>query len=145
MEIKDIHYEQFKEEKDRIDRLRRVSRVNRANKVREIKDSEKDKEERRNKKQEVVADVVIRETDKGSNGTTIELTEKASRIADRYEAQEHMMGQHIGNIDRLRSSLQGVSEEKAIEEVKQAKVKQAQEAYKKSAKYKQVTKDGEER
>lgn len=136
MEIKDIHYDQFREKTDKKARLKRVERGARVAKTRDIKDSEKDREESKNNRQEVVADVVIKQTDKESGGTTIELTEKASRIADRYEAQNHMMGQHIGHIDKLRSSLNNVSEKEAIEEVKKAKEQQAQKAYEKTAKYK---------
>lgn len=138
MEINFIHQEQFREKIDRKARLKRVERGARVAKIRDIKDSEKDREESKNNRQEVVADVVIKQTDKESGGTTIELTEKASRIADRYEAQNHMMGQHIGHIDKLRSSLNNVSEKEAIEEVKKSKAKQAEEAYKKSANYKQT-------
>lgn len=132
MDIKDIHQDQFKEAREKEDRLRRVSRVERVNRVREIKDSEKDKEESKNKRQEITAEVVIKQADKGPNGTTIELTEKASRIGDIYEAQNHMMGQHIGHIDKLRASLNDASEKEAIETVaaQNLKMKKAKVAYK---------------
>ena len=143
MEIKDIYYDQFREKSDREARLRRVKRIDKVSKARDINDSEKDKEDRKNKGQEVSEPVVIQAKEQNSS-TTIELSQKASKIANRYEAQNHMMGQHIGNIDRLRSSLNGVSEKKAIEEVKQtAKTRQAQQAYERSIKAKQKAKEEE--
>lgn len=132
MEIKDIHYDQFREETDKRARLRRVSRVDRVSKVRDIKDSEKDKEERRNEAQEVLELVVIQAKEQNSS-TTIELSQKASKIADRYAAQQHMMGQNIGGIDKLRTKLNNTTEKEAIEVVAERqdlKIKKAKEAYK---------------
>lgn len=138
MEIHNIYQDQFKENSDRIARLRRIKRADIVNKAREMKDSEKDREERRNKKEEVSATVVVSQKEQNSR-TTVEITEKASPIGDLYEAQQHMMGQHMGNIAKLRESLNGdVSDKKAIKEVKRSKVKQAEEAYEKSAEYKQT-------
>lgn len=133
MEIKYIHYEQFRKVTDEKARLRRVQRVDRVKKVRDIKDSEKDKEERKSKGEELSEPVVIQAKEEKS-GMTIELTEKASKIADRYEAQNHMMGQHMGHIDKLRKSLTNTSEKEAIKTVaaqQDLKMKKAREAYKK--------------
>lgn len=132
MEIKDIHYDQFREVTDEKARLRRVQRVDRVKKVRDIKDSEKDKEERKNKGEELLEPVVIQAKEQNSS-MTIELTEKASKIADRYEAQTHMMGQHMGHINKLRNSLNNASDKEAIETVaaqQDLRMKKAREAYK---------------
>ncbi|MCI9287248.1 MAG: hypothetical protein HFJ57_04660 [Clostridia bacterium] len=132
MEMKDIYYDQFREVTDGKARLRRVQRVDRVKKVRDIKDSEKDKEERKNKNQELSTPVVIQAKEKNSSAT-IELSQKASKIADRYAAQQHMMGQNIGGIDKLRKKLNNMTEKEAIETVAEQqslKIKKAKETYK---------------
>lgn len=132
MKMKYIYYDQFRKVTDEKARLRRVQRVDRVKKVRDIKDSEKDKEERKSKGEELSEPVVIQAKEEKS-GMTIELTEKASKIADRYEAQNHMMGQHMGHINKLRNSLNNASEKEAIETVaaqQDLKMKKAREAYK---------------
>lgn len=131
MEMKDIYYDQFREKTDRIARLRRAERVDRVKKVRDIKDSEKDKEERKNKDQEVSDPVVIQAKEQNSS-TTIELSQKASKIADRYAVQQHMMGQNIGGIDKLRTKLNNATDKEAIEAVAEPqalKIEKAKKAY----------------
>lgn len=131
MDIKDIHYDQFKNEREKIARLRRVAKMDRAKKVRGIRNSEKDKQERKNKPQEPSIPVVIQAKEQKSSAT-IELSQKAGKIADIYAVQQHMMGQHIGSIDKLRTKLNNATEKEAIEEVleqQNLKAKKAEEAY----------------
>lgn len=145
MEMKYIYYDQFRKVTDEKARLRRVQRVDRVKKVRDIKDSEKDKEEGKNQGQEISEPVVIQAKEQNSS-TTIELTEKASKIADRYEAQNHMMGQHVGHINKLRESLNNASEKEAIETVaaqQDLKMKKAREAYKKGENTAKKTEEAE--
>lgn len=145
MEMKYIYYDQFRKVTDEKARLRRVQRVDRVKKVRDIKDSEKDKEEGKNKGQEISEPVVIQAKEQNSS-TTIELTEKASKIANRYEAQNHMMGQHVGHINKLRESLNNASEKEAIETVaaqQDLKMKKAREAYKKGENTAKKTEEAE--
>lgn len=138
MEINYIHQDQFREEIDKKAKLRRIERVERTGKVKKVEDSEKDKEDR--KKYSSATEVVIKQKIEENSSATIELTEKASKIADRYEAQKHMEGQHSGNIEKLRSKLNNVSDKEAIEEVKQdvRKKQKAVEAYEKSSKDKKT-------
>lgn len=134
MEIHYIYQDQFRKESERIARQKRVKSVSRIKKVREMKDSEKDKEERKNKGEEISSTVVVSQKEQNSS-ETVELTEKASRIGDLNEAQQHMMGQHMGNITKLRATLGNASEEKAIKEVRQtAKIDRMHKAYGKESK-----------
>lgn len=145
MEINYIHQDQFREEIDKKAKLRRLEGVDRVKKVRDIKDSEKDKEERKNKGEELSAPVVIQAKEQNSS-TTIELTEKASKIADIHEVQKYMMGQHIGHIDKLRKSLNNTSEKEAIKTVaaqQNLKIKKANEAYEKGENTAKKTEEAE--
>lgn len=137
MDIRYIHQDQFNEETTRKakERLKRIQSIARANR---IKDSKKESE---NTKQDSTAEVVIKQKMEENSSATIELIQKASKIADRYEAQKYMEGQHSGNIEKLRSSLNNnISDKEAIEKVKQNErnKQKATEAYEKSAKYKET-------
>lgn len=128
MDVRYIQQEQYREESDKKAKLRRIKRIERASKVKKLEDSEKDKQD--GKKHSTGPEVVIKQQIE-ENNVTIELNEKASKTTNIYEAQQHMMGQHIGNIERLRSKLNNVSEKEAIKEVKQdvRKKQKAVEAY----------------
>lgn len=136
MDIRYIHQDQFNEETTRKakERLKRIQPIARASR---IKDSKKESE---NTKQDSATEVVIKQKIEENSSATIELTEKASKIADRYEAQKHMEGQHSGNIEKLRSALNNVSDKEAIEEVKQngRNKQKAAEAYEKSIEYQET-------
>lgn len=140
MEIKDIHYDQFREKTDKKARLRRVQRGDRVRKVRDIKDLEKDKEEEKSEGQETSAPVVIQAKEQNSS-TTIELTEKASPIANINVAKQYIEGQHIGNISKLRDSLINGDEKATIKKVKNKdrQIQQASQAYEKSTRYNKET------
>lgn len=140
MDIKDIHYDQIREESSQKSKRKRVEKLDGGNKVRKSKDSEAYRQDKRKGKEESKGEAVFEVKEKAATTETTELNEKVSKIGDLVEAQKHMNGQHIGNITKLREKLGDVSEEKAIKEVRRsAKIDRMHEAYGKESKRKQGT------
>ncbi len=140
MEIKDIHYDQFKKEFDKKRGRKRVESLGRSSKVKKMKNSDEDRQDKREGKEESKGEAIFEVKEKAYTTETRELNEKVSKIGDLGEAQKHMNGQHIGNITKLRATLGEVSAEKAIGKVKQsAKIDKMHEAYGKQSKIKEGT------